>query len=207
MNYQGNIYCIGRNYVKHAEELGNAVPERPVVFMKPSHALTKADEQSVQLPDNQGQVHFETELVLKFGQNYQKDMKADDLISDITVGLDLTLRDLQSDLKTKQHPWLLAKGFPNSAIVGEFVTFPGLEKLSETPFILEINGKTRQIGDIKQMIFPLQTQIDFIGKNLGLKTGDLIFTGTPEGVGPLHHHDQLILKWGQEKLGQCTIQV
>jgi len=200
-----NIYCIGRNFVKHIEELGNQPSDRPVVFMKPTHALVQAQGQELILPHGQGEVHFETELVIKMGEDYDAHKEPLDLIDQVSVGLDLTLRDLQSQLKDKQHPWLLAKGFENSAVIGQFIDKPENKLLKETPFYLYKNGEKVQEGHIDHMIFNLDYIIHFIGKHLGLSKGDLIYTGTPEGVGPLEDGDELELKWGDQVLGHCHI--
>src|SRR5699024_1392227 len=129
-------------------ELGNTVPESPVVFSKPTHALAKASRNTITLPKDKGDVHFETELVLKMGKDYEPGIAVDEIVSEMTIGLDLTLRDIQSKLKEKRHPWLVSKGFPNAAVIGEFIPFPGEAACKETNFTLEINGETRQDGDV-----------------------------------------------------------
>lgn len=200
-----NIYCIGRNYVEHVHELGNIVPEEPVVFSKPTHALVGANVEVVNLPKKRGEIHYETELVLKMGEDYYRGISLDEIVSKMTIGLDLTLRDEQTKLKKKAHPWLLSKGFPDSAVLGEFIPFPGERVCKETNFSLFINDQRVQNGEIDKMIFPLQFIIDFIGENLGLKKGDIIFTGTPEGVGPLRQDDILVMKWGESVMGQIRV--
>src|SRR5699024_4236558 len=112
-----NIYCVGRNYVEHVHELGNVVPEEPVVFSKPTHAVVRADGGIINLPKDRGEVHYEAELVLKMGADYRVGITVDEIVSEMTVGLDLTLRDEQSKLKERAHPWLLSKGFPASAVL------------------------------------------------------------------------------------------
>lgn len=201
----GTIYCIGRNYVKHVEELGNIVPEEPVVFTKTSHSVTRAEGQEITLPKGRGAIHFETELVLKMGRDYDPNLSVDSLVSEMTVGLDLTLRDIQDSLKKKGYPWLVAKNFPHSAILGKFIPFPGVKACEETYFSLEIDGVEVQRGEIGKMIFPIATQLDYIGQHLGLKKGDLIFTGTPEGVGPLEGDEELDLFWDNQRLGRINI--
>lgn len=200
-----NIYCIGRNYVEHVHELGNVVPEEPVVFNKPTHAIAMANGDIIKLPSNRGEVHYEAELVLKIGAHYVPGITVDEIVSEMTVGLDLTLRDEQSKLKERAHPWLLSKGFPSSAVLGEFISFPCEKVCKETEFTLSINDKQVQKGNINKMIFPLQLMIDFIGKNLGLKRGDIIFTGTPEGVGALRQDDALVMKWGEQVMGSLQV--
>lgn len=202
-----NIYCIGRNYVAHVYELGNIVPDQPVVFSKPTHSLVRANDEMIKLPTNQGEIHFEAELVVKIGEDYTPKCIVDDIVSEITVGLDLTLRDVQSSLKEKSHPWLLSKGFKQSAVLGKFIPFPGIQACNETTFSLYINEEKVQEGNLNKMIFSLETIIHFIGEHLGLKRGDIIFTGTPEGVGPLKNNDHIRLKWGSELLGTATFQL
>lgn len=207
MNLQSikNIYCIGRNYVAHIHELGNEVPTRPVIFMKPTHALTKAIGQTIELPEDLGEVHYEAELVIKIGQDYDPNLSVDEIVSEMTVGLDLTLRDVQTELKEKQQPWDLAKGFKHAAILGDFIPFPGQAICKKQQFILTINDKQVQVGQIDKMIFSFNDIIHFVGKHLGLKKDDIIFTGTPEGVGPLHKGDQISLIWNGENLGRINI--
>jgi 2-keto-4-pentenoate hydratase/2-oxohepta-3-ene-1,7-dioic acid hydratase in catechol pathway len=202
-----NIYCVGRNYVLHAQELKNEVPTSPMLFSKPTHALVDADGKEVTLPGDRGSVHFETELVIRIGKSYEKGMKVDELVDGVAVGLDLTLRDVQDVLKKKGHPWLLAKGFPNSAILSRFIDFPGVEECKKIDFALIKNGEQAQIGNIKNMIFDLQTIIDFTAQNFGLAKGDIIFTGTPQGVGPVSDGDQLSLMFDEEILGSCTVKL
>lgn len=200
-----NIFCIGRNYEKHIEELHNQKPDRPVVFSKPTHALAMADGKTITLPAEQGAVHYETELVIKMARDFEVGTHVDELVHEMAIGLDLTLRDVQQTLKDKGHPWLLAKGFPNSAILGRFFAFPGMSACSEKTFSLLLNDKKVQEGCIRDMIFDLNEQIDHIGRNFGLKTGDILFTGTPSGVGPLKDKDSLKLIWDREEVGNCEI--
>lgn len=205
MNKISNIYCVGRNYAEHAKELQNEVPTSPIIFSKPTHALAEATGQELILPGNRGSIHFETEIVIKMGKPYEKGIKVDEMVEGMAIGIDFTLRDVQSELKKKGQPWLLAKGFPNSALVSKFIPFPGFEEMKRIDFSLLKNGEKVQQGNIKNMIFDLQTIIDFIALNFGLGEGDLIFTGTPEGVGPVRDKDHLELLWGTSVLGQCFI--
>lgn len=202
-----NIYCVGRNYVKHAKELNNEVPDSPMLFSKPTHALVEANGQVVNLPGDRGAIHYEAELVIRIGRSYEQGSKVDELIDAMTVGIDFTLRDVQSNLKKKGHPWLVAKGFPNSAVIGKFIDFPGLEECERLSFSLFKNGEQAQLGNIKNMIFDLQTLVDYAGQNLGLGNGDIIYTGTPEGVGPIAKGDQLELLLEGQKLGEISIKI
>ncbi|RKD76290.1 2-keto-4-pentenoate hydratase/2-oxohepta-3-ene-1,7-dioic acid hydratase in catechol pathway [Sinobaca qinghaiensis] len=198
-----NIYCVGRNYTEHVSELNNAMPEAPMLFLKPTHAFVEADGREIELPGDKGAVHFEAELVIRIGKPYEKGMSADELIDGLGLGLDFTLRDVQSTLKEKGHPWLRAKGFPASAPVTPFIEFPGVESLKSMDFTLVKNGTEAQRGNIQQMIFDLQHIIDYTAESFGLGEGDLIFTGTPKGVGPVADGDTFSLRLGDNVLGGC----
>ncbi|WP_044640424.1 fumarylacetoacetate hydrolase family protein [Risungbinella massiliensis] len=202
-----NIYCVGRNYRLHAEELGNAVPTSPMIFSKPTHAVIVANGQTISLPRNSGEIHYEAELVLHIGKSYQQGISAEELIDQISLGIDFTLRDVQSKLKSKGHPWLLAKGFPNAAVLTDSREYPGIEALQETNFALQKNGERVQQGNIQEMIFDFQTIVDFIGTNFGLGEGDVIYTGTPAGVGKVENGDHLQLVWGDEEWGSFTVEM
>ncbi|WML39632.1 fumarylacetoacetate hydrolase family protein [Neobacillus sp. OS1-2] len=202
-----NIFCVGRNYAAHAKKLNNDVPKFPMIFSKPTHALVEAAGQEIVLPGNRGSIHFETEIVIKIGRPYEKGMEVDEIVESMAIGIDFTLRDVQSELKKKGHPWLLAKGFPNSAIVSRFIPFPGVNLVKETFFSLQKNGAIVQQGNSENMIFDLQTIIEYITQNFGLGEGDIIYTGTPEGVGPVIDNDHLVLKWGDSVLGECKIKM
>ncbi|NGZ75738.1 fumarylacetoacetate hydrolase family protein [Saccharibacillus alkalitolerans] len=200
-----NVYCVGRNYKKHAEELGNDVPTEPMIFLKPSHAVCAMDDGTVELPQDRGEIHYEAELVLRIGRAYEPGIRVEDLAASVSLGIDFTLRDVQSKIKAKGHPWTAAKGFRNSAPLTAEFEFPGLEALGEAWFSLRKNEETVQRGNIKNMIFDLQTLVDYIGTHYGLGEGDLIYTGTPEGVGPTRAGDVLELYWNEEKRGGCTV--
>lgn len=200
-----NIYCVGRNFRLHAEELGNAVPTTPMLFTKPSHAVAAIDGGTLAIPADRGSVHYEAELVFAVGSVYEPGMSCDELLSSFTVGLDLTLRDVQDEIKKKGHPWLAAKGFRNSAVLGRWLPYPGLEKVAAHSFSLRINGVQMQHGEMKDMVFDLQTLVDFIGREYGLGPGDLIYTGTPAGVGRLQDGDALEVRWNEETLGRATV--
>lgn len=200
-----NMYCIGRNYRLHALELGNEVPESPMMFTKPSHAVVEMDGGEIQITANQGEVHFELEVVLRVGEAYKPGMPIDECFDAMTLGLDLTLRDVQSVLKKKGHPWLAAKGFKNSAPLGKWIPYPGEAAIAEGDFKLIRSGETAQHGFPKDMIFGITEIVRHIEENYGLGAGDLIFTGTPAGVAALRDGDVLEAYWGEEKLGSCRI--
>jgi fumarylpyruvate hydrolase len=203
----GNIYCVGRNYRLHAEELGNEVPTEPMIFSKPTHALVVMNGQEIVLPGDQGEVHYEAELVIQIAKPYKEGMKVDDLVERFALGIDFTLRDVQSRLKKKGHPWLLAKGFPSSAAITSLHPFQGVEASKQVEFSLEINDKEVQRGKISDMLFDLETIIQFCAKHFGLGKGDLIYTGTPAGVGAVKDGDSFCLRWDGKTLGNCVIRL
>lgn len=200
-----NIYCVGRNYILHAKELNNPVPASPFLFTKPTHALVESKGQRIALPEDQGSIHYEVELVVHIGKKYEPGLTPAELIDKLAIGIDFTLRDVQGELKEKGLPWLLAKGFPNAAVLSPWQPFEGLEATAQYDFALEKNGAEVQRGNMKDMIFDIPTLIEFCGKNLGLGKGDIIFTGTPAGVGPVAKGDHFILKWKEEKVGEFFI--
>lgn len=200
-----NVYCVGRNYRLHAAELGNAVPDEPMIFLKPSHAVVPLDGSRLTMPQGRGTVHFEGEIVIQAAKDYTPGMKVDELIEIMALGIDFTLRDVQSVIKEKGHPWTAAKGFKNSAPLTPYITFPGNDRLLQTDFTVLKNGEEVQRGNANDMIFSLQNIIDYIGHHYGLGQGDLIFTGTPAGVGPAVSGDVFELFWGDVRLGRCEI--
>ncbi len=200
------IICIGRNYAEHARELNNDVPGEPVVFMKPESALIR-DGKPFFLPDHLGDVHHELEIVLRIGRNgkHIAERFAATYIDRIGLGIDFTARTLQSDLKGRGLPWELAKGFDGSAILGDWQTpeavqWPGILSLR-----LEVNGETRQEGDTGQLLFSFEQIISFVSRYFTLKMGDLIFTGTPAGVGPVHRGDRLQGFLNDRPMLQCKV--
>ncbi|MFD0717547.1 fumarylacetoacetate hydrolase family protein [Paenibacillus sp. GCM10027626] len=185
-----NIYCVGRNYAQHAKELGNAVPDKPMIFSKPTHALSPISG-TLELPGGIGEIHHELELVVRIAAAYERGMPLTQLIDGVAVGIDWTARDVQSILKEKQHPWLLAKGFKHSATLGVFIPFENAASFEKLQFSLRKNGQTVQEGCPSSMIFPLEKLIAYIGETFGLGKGDIIYTGTPAGVGAVEAGDQL----------------
>ncbi|WP_282943579.1 fumarylacetoacetate hydrolase family protein [Paenibacillus sp. RC67] len=202
-----NIYCVGRNYGLHAAELGNEVPDEPMIFTKPTHALAAIQGQPITLPGDRGEVHFETELVLHVGADYKPGMTVNQLIDKMALGIDFTLRDVQSVIKKKGQPWLPAKGFLNSAVITEFHAFPGFDEVKQTEFSLLRNGVEAQRGNIQDMIFNFQVIVDYIAKHYGLGKGDIIYTGTPAGVAAVSSGERMELLWGNELFGEFTIQL
>lgn len=200
-----NVYCVGRNYQLHAAELGNAVPEEPMIFLKPSHAVVPLDGSVLKLPMDRGSLHFEGEFVIQLAEDYAPGKSVDELVKTMALGIDFTLRDVQSVIKEKGHPWTAAKAFKSSAPLTPSIAFPGTAKLADIDFIVRKNGEEVQRGNVKDMIFSLQHIIDYIGEHYGLGQGDLIFTGTPAGVGPTESGDVFELFWGDVRLGRCEI--
>jgi len=196
------IFAVGLNYASHNEEMKRTFEsEEPVIFMKPDTALLKGGK-PFYLPDFSEEVHYETELVIKvsrLGKNIAEQF-ADRYYEEITVGIDFTARDLQRKLKERGLPWEIAKAFDNSAPVGEFISKEEVPDIRDVPFHLDINGKTVQQGNSKNMIFPVDKIISYISRYFTLKMGDLIFTGTPAGIGPVSVNDHLQGYIGDKKL-------
>ncbi len=185
------IICIGRNYAEHAKELGNEVPENPVIFMKPDTAILKKGT-DFYIPEFSDDVHYELEVVLKMskGGKYIQEENAAGYFNQIGLGIDFTARDLQSILKAKGLPWELAKGFDGSAVLSEFFSKENYD-LSKLQFSLNKNSAKVQDGDTSLMIFSAEKIIAFVSQYFTLKAGDLIFTGTPAGVGKVVENDIL----------------
>jgi acylpyruvate hydrolase len=187
------ILCIGRNYAEHIAELNNERPSEPVVFLKPDTALLK-DNEPFYHPDFSNDIHHELEIVLKIskvGKNIEAKF-AHKYYDEIGLGIDFTARDLQSKLKEKGLPWEKAKAFDSSAPVSKFVPKANFEDLKKLNFHLEINGSTRQNGNTEMMLWNFDEIIAEVSKYFTLKTGDLIFTGTPAGVGKVVIGDKLV---------------
>lgn len=187
-----NIFCIGRNYVAHIKELGNEREETPLVFLKPTSALN-ADEHVIKLPEFSNNVQYETELVLLIGKGGKKISRSQamDHIAGYAVGLDLTARDIQSRAKERGLPWTLAKGFDYAACVSPFIEASKIDNINDCYFEMKQNQIIRQHGDPKLMIFDSPFMISYLSTVFTLNEGDIIFTGTPEGVNQLHDGDHI----------------
>lgn len=185
------IICIARNYAEHAKELNNEVPENPVFFLKPDTALLQK-ERDFYLPEFSQNIQYEAEIVLKISKagKYIQPEFALNYFEQISLGIDLTARDLQSQLKEKGHPWEISKAFDNSAVVGEFLDKKDFE-LENLEFRLDKNKIAVQQGNTKDMIHGFAKIISEASKYFTLKTGDLIYTGTPAGVGRVEENDLL----------------
>jgi acylpyruvate hydrolase len=187
------IICIGLNYRKHAIEMGSKIPDEPVVFMKPDSSLLKKNKPFF-LPDFSEDIQHEVELVVKIsklGKGISTKF-AHRYYDEVTLGIDLTARDLQAKQKAAGKPWEIAKGFDGSAPIGNFVPVKKFTDIGNVDFRLEINGKVVQESNTSDMIFTIGQIIEYVSKFFTLKTGDLIFTGTPSGVGTLKKNDNLI---------------
>ena len=188
------IICIGRNYADHAKELNNDVPTEPVVFMKPKSALLQAHT-PFYYPEFTNELHYEAELVLRVCKNgkYIQERHASNYYNGITVGIDFTARDIQDECKAKGLPWEKAKAFDNSAAVGKFTDIASGMNMKNINFSLKKNDEVVQTGNSGSMIFSFDTIISHISNYFSLNIGDLIFTGTPAGVGECVVGDELEL--------------
>lgn len=189
------IFCVGRNYAEHAKELANIMPvpgSTPIIFMKPVTSIVKLGAPLV-LPKGVGAVHHEMELVLALGTGGMGIQPGSALghVVGATLGLDLTLRDEQARLKQAGSPWELAKAFDGSAALGTFIPLPSTFDLQALDMLCTVNGQVRQHGNTRDMLFPAATIIAFLSSRWRLLPGDLIYTGTPAGVGPLRPADRI----------------
>jgi 2-keto-4-pentenoate hydratase/2-oxohepta-3-ene-1,7-dioic acid hydratase in catechol pathway len=200
------IICIGRNYAMHAQELNNPVPKEPVIFMKPDSALLQSYKPFF-IPDFTNEVHHELEVVVKINKvgKHIKQKFARKYYNSITIGIDFTARDIQKKLKEKGLPWETAKAFDGSAPIGKFISVDQFEDLNNIHFKLEKNGTTVQEGNTKDMLFSIDLLIEHISKYFTLKIGDLIYTGTPSGVGPVQIGDTLNAFIEDQHLLQTTV--
>lgn len=196
------IICIGRNYAKHAEELNNPIPDEPVVFLKPDTAIL-LKKHPFFIPEHSNEVHHEVEVVVKINRlgKHIEPRFAHKYYEEIGLGIDFTARDVQAKCKEKGLPWEKAKAFDGSAAVSRFFKLSALNKpITDIDFHLDINGSTVQKGNTKHMLFPVDEIIAHVSKYFTLKTGDLIFTGTPAGVGKVNRNDLLELYLEGERI-------
>lgn len=199
------IICIGRNYSEHAAELNNPVPQQPIIFMKPSTALL-TENRAFYHPEFSKNIHYELEVVLKIKKNgkYIQENFAGDYFDMIGLGIDFTARDIQDKCKEKGHPWEIAKAFDHSAAVSEFYPLSAYNRES-IRFNLDKNGTTVQIGDTVDLIFNFNFLISYISQYFTLQQGDLIFTGTPAGVGKVEIGDHLTGYLEGQPVLECLI--
>lgn len=186
------IICIGRNYAEHAKEMKSEVPTEPVFFMKPDTALLK-DNEDFYYPEHTKDLHHEVEIVIKISKagKHIEEQFAHKYYEEIGIGIDFTARDVQAKCKEKGLPWEKAKAFDGSAPIGKFVNKSTFADLNNINFKLEVNGQLRQQGNTKDLIFSFDKVIAYVSKFVTLKTGDLIYTGTPEGVAAVNIGDKL----------------
>lgn len=195
------IICIGLNYRKHAIELGWPIPEEPVVFLKPDSALLKKNKPFF-LPDFSDNIHYEVEVVIKIsklGKGIAAKF-AHRYYDEVTLGIDITARDIQNRQAKTGMPWELSKCFDGAAPVGEFVPVAEIKDMMDLDFRLEINDKVVQKSNTSDMIFGFNEIVEYVSRFFTLKTGDLIFTGTPVGVGQLKRNDNLVAYLGDKVL-------
>ncbi len=201
------IICVGRNYVAHAAELGNEVPDSPMLFMKPPTAILNGNK-PLYYPEFTKDLHYEVELVLKIcknGRHVQPEF-ANTYYRSVGLGIDFTARDLQQKCKEKGHPWEIAKGWDFSAPLSDtFIDLVDLPNISSIKFELSLNGHVVQQGDSALMIYPFDDIICYASKYFKLQSGDYIFTGTPAGVGPVQQGDILIGSIEGTKMLTCEI--
>jgi acylpyruvate hydrolase len=187
------IICIGVNYRKHALEMGRQIPSEPVVFLKPDSAIIKNNKPFF-LPDFSSEIHYEVEVVIKIsklGKGISPKF-AHRYFDEVTLGIDITARDLQSRQSKAGLPWEISKAFDGSAPLGKFLPVASIKDMQDINFRLEINNKKVQESNTSDMIFGFNDIIAYVSRYFTLKTGDLIFTGTPSGVGQLHKNDNLV---------------
>ena len=186
------IICIGRNYINHAKELNNPIPKEPVFFMKPASALLPKNNPFV-YPSFSNDIHHEVEIVLKINRlgKHIDEKYAHKYFNEIAVGVDFTARDIQQQCKEKGLPWEKAKAFDGSAPTSKIVNIDQYDDINNLNFSLQVNGEIKQLGNTKDMLFNFNQIIAYISKFVTLKIGDLIYTGTPEGVGPIQVNDKV----------------
>lgn len=188
----GKVVCIGKNYLEHAKELGDVVPGKPVVFLKPSSSIIFSGEKII-YPEFSKSLHYEAELVLligKTGKNISKE-NALEHIAGYTCGLDMTLRDLQADAKKKGHPWTISKCFDTSTVLGGFIEKEKVSNPNQLDIKLWVNDEIKQEDNTSNMIFNVEEIIEYVSRFFTLEEGDIVFTGTPKGVGEVNRGDKL----------------
>ena len=202
----GKIVCVGRNYVAHAEELGNEVPEFPLIFLKPPSNLIFSGDKLVH-PDYSDEMHHEVELVLLIGNSVKNgdEIEARNAIAGYAVGLDMTLRDIQSELKKKGHPWTLAKCFDGAAAVSEFVSSGNYDFIGDERIMLKVDGNIRQNSTLDKMIFSPVEIVKYLSSIMRLEPGDLIYTGTPKGVSKVERGNKLFADI--ENIGKLEVEI
>jgi len=195
------IICIGRNYSEHAKELNNPIPSKPVFFIKPDTALV-INNNPFYYPEHSNDIHYEAEIVIRICKKgkHIDEIFASKYYKEISIGIDFTARDIQSECKKKGLPWEIAKAFDQSAPVGTFINKSTLENINNINFSLKINEEEKQNGNTNDMLFSIDQIIAYVSTLITLKEGDLIFTGTPAGVGSTKIGDHFKAYVENEKL-------
>ena len=203
----GTIFCIGRNFVEHAHELGNEPPTEPIIFTKPFNAFRHGSYNLIEYPPITQELHYEAELVLvlRGGGRGVKPYSVSEVVAGYAIGLDLTMRDHQAKAKKAGLPWTVAKGFDGAAQVSHFIPFESAPAFEELGFSLYINEELRQRGSTKQMIFSPEMLIPYLSQYFFLRQGDLLFTGTPVGTGPLQVGDKILMHLHTEDVNNVLI--
>ncbi len=202
----GKIVCVGRNYAEHAKELGNEIPEKPVIFLKPASSVIFNGGKII-YPNFSKEMHHEVELVLLIGKTIKDADKqsAEQAIEGYGVGLDMTLRDIQSELKKKGHPWTIAKCFDTSAVLSEFISKHDYNLTLNEEISLKVNDEIRQKEKLNKMIFNPSEIVEYISSLMILEEGDLIFTGTPAGVGNVEKGNKLFAEIKNISSLECEV--
>ncbi len=191
-----NVYCIGRNYADHAAELNNPIPDDPVLFLKSTASLRAPSSGALAHGDES--FHHEAELVLLVGRHVPMGRDVSwEVVDGLALGLDLTRREVQTRLKGKGLPWTIAKSFAGAAVVTDFLRPQAFADLDAVTFSFSINGEARQAGDTRQMLFKVPRILSFLASMQDLHPGDLVYTGTPAGVGPMRRGDRFVLRFDQ----------
>lgn len=203
----GKAVCVGRNYVAHIQELNNLVPDEPLLFMKPNSSFQALNER-VQLNAFLGEHHYEAELVLLVGEQIDHNTVTPlNGILGVGLGLDLTLRDVQTKLKTQGYPWERAKAYDGSCVLTPFLPIADIEDVESIEYRFWINNEQKQVGKVPLMIKSLGELLVEISKSFTLYPGDIVMTGTPEGVGQLHHGDHLQLQIDQHPISKGVVSI
>lgn len=192
----GKVVCVGRNYAAHAKELNNPVPTEPLLFIKPGSCVVSA-EGGFNIPQDRGAVHYEIEIAVLIGKPLSRQPSEEevlDAISGYAPALDLTLRDVQDELKEKGWPWEVAKSFDGACVLAPFISGFAVKDAAKLDVRLTINGEVRQDSNSAEMLFPIVPLIQHIAGQFALQPGDVVLTGTPAGVGPLQEGDELLME-------------
>ncbi len=202
----GKVVCVGRNYAEHARELNNPVPAEPLLFLKPTSAMVSMAS-PIRIPQGHGECHIETEMSLLIGLPVHAQSSSSELLASIAgvgIGFDLTLRDLQNQLKKAGHPWEKAKAFDGACPLSDFI-LPERTDLADVSIELQRNGQLQQQGNTSQMLTPVERLLTYIVQFFSLLPGDVVMTGTPAGVGPLQSGDRLTAKLGNDLVVSTSV--